>query len=225
MNLADYIRQAAAARGIDPNIALKVALSEGGVTNPTRQSDFVKNGVREPSYGPFQLLIGGPGTGFGTGLGNKALAAGIDPRKPENAQAAIDFALDQAKSGGWGPWYGAARAGIGNREGIGAPSPYAALPDGPKGQEVWPTTPAPSATPVTNGPSGIPSDVAAYAASGETKSPLQGFFSALAQTPDAPPVRFGPMGDARNTGSALLKQLQATPIAQLLLQQRLSGIG
>lgn len=106
-----------------------------------------------------------------------------------------------------------------------APSPYAALPDGPKGQEEWPTTPKPDLVPATNGPSDVPSDVAAYAASGETKSPLQGFFSALAQTPDAPPVRFGPMGDARNTGSALLKQLQATPIAQLLLQQRLSGIG
>ncbi|RUW04054.1 MAG: cell wall hydrolase [Mesorhizobium sp.] len=109
-----------------------------------------------------------------------------------------------------------------------APSPYAALPDGPKGQESYP---APGLAPATQSPGGllanhdtsVPADVAAYASSGDTKSPLQGFFSALAQTPDAPPVRFKPMGDARQTGNSLLKQLQATPISDILLKQRLLG--
>jgi len=105
-----YIRHAAQKRGIDPEIAVKVAMSEGGVTDPTRQSDVVKDGVREQSYGPFQLYMNG-------GLGNEAMAAGIDPRK--DWQAGIDFALDKAKQGGWGPWYGAAKAGIGERDGIG----------------------------------------------------------------------------------------------------------
>lgn len=109
--IADYIRQSAAARGIDPDIALRVAMSEGGVKDPVRQSDVVKNGVREASYGPFQLYMGG-------GLGNKALEAGIDPRDPNQWRQGIDFALDQAAAGGWGPWYGAAKVGIGNRAGL-----------------------------------------------------------------------------------------------------------
>lgn len=94
--IADYIRQSATARGIDPDIALRVAMSEGGVTDPIRQSGIVKNGVREPSYGPFQLYMGG-------GLGNKALEAGIDPRDPNQWRAGVDFALDNAATGGWGP--------------------------------------------------------------------------------------------------------------------------
>lgn len=110
--IADYIRQAATARGIDPNVALRVAMSEGGLKDPVRQSEVVKNGVREASYGPFQLYMGG-------GLGNKALEAGIDPRDPNQWRAGVDFALDQAVKGGWSPWYGAAKVGIGNRDGLG----------------------------------------------------------------------------------------------------------
>lgn len=226
MNLADYIRQAAAARGIDPNIALRVASGEGGLSNPFRhgegpapRSQAAGLGATENSYGPFQLYI----SGTGAGLGDRALAAGIDPRK--NWQGGVDFALDEAKRKGWGQWYGAKAQGITGMMGIGgAPSPYAALPDGPKGQEMYSPPQSPGLAPATQTASplgAVPSDVATFASSDETKSPLQSFFSALAKTPDAPPVRFRPMGDARDTGSALLKQLQATPIAQLLLRQRL----
>lgn len=109
--IADYIRQAATARGIDPDTALRVAMSEGGLKDPVRQSDYVKNGVREASYGPFQLYMGG-------GLGNKALEAGIDPRDPNQWRQGVDFALDQAATGGWSPWYGAAKVGLGNRAGL-----------------------------------------------------------------------------------------------------------
>lgn len=109
-DIESYIRKAAADRGIDPDIAIRVAQSEGGLKDPFRQSDIVKNGVREQSYGPFQLYMGG-------GLGNKALEAGIDPRK--DWQAGIDFALDQAASGGWGPWYGAKKIGVTGMTGIG----------------------------------------------------------------------------------------------------------
>ncbi|MET0651206.1 MAG: hypothetical protein ABWY63_01725, partial [Hyphomicrobiaceae bacterium] len=120
-----YIRTAAVRAGIDPDIAVAVAKSEGGLTNPVRQSDFRKNGVREPSYGPFQLYMGG-------GLGNRALEAGIDPRNPAQWREAIDFALEEAAKKGWGQWYGAKRVGIGEYEGIGRPPVTAAAP-GPGG--------------------------------------------------------------------------------------------
>lgn len=111
-NATAFIEKYAAAIGVDPSIALKVARSEGlGVG--IWQSNYSKGGFREPSYGPFQLLKGGPGTGFGTGLGNKFMSqTGLDPSDPANWQKSTAFALDQAKAGGWGPWYGARNQGI-----------------------------------------------------------------------------------------------------------------
>lgn len=128
-----YIRHAAKQRGIDPEVAVKVAKSEGGVSDPTRQSDVVKDGVREQSYGPFQLYMNG-------GLGNEAMAAGIDPRK--DWQRGIDFALDKAKEGGWGPWYGAAKAGIGERDGIGGPQALAEPTGASQGVQMAQSDPA-----------------------------------------------------------------------------------
>lgn len=117
-NLEDIITRLSVQRGIDPNYALRVARSEGGLNDPVRQSLSKRNGVQEPSYGPFQLLIGGGDTGFPEGLGNAALRAGIDPRDPNQAEAAIGFALDNAKRDGWGAWYGAKAAGITGYDGI-----------------------------------------------------------------------------------------------------------
>lgn len=114
-----YIRQAARQRGIDPDIAVRVARSEGGLKNPTQQSLSRRGNIQEPSYGPFQLLIGGGNTGFPVGMGNDALKAGIDPRDPNQWQKGVDFALDRAAKVGWSPWYGAKAAGIGNMQGIG----------------------------------------------------------------------------------------------------------
>jgi Cell Wall Hydrolase len=111
-----------------------------------------------------------------------------------------------------------------------AASPYAGLADGPKGQESYPglareTAPHPLGGILAN--IGIPQDAADEIAAtlsgpdpGE-KSPLQNMFSALAQTPNAPPVRFGPMGDARQTGGGLLAALNAPKIQDLLLKQRM----
>lgn len=106
MTLAEqeaYIRKAAVARGIDPEIAVEVARREGmntSVVGDNQQSAVVKNGVREPSYGPFQLYMGG-------GLGNKFLKEkGLDPRDPTTVKEQIDFALDEARKSGWGAWYG-----------------------------------------------------------------------------------------------------------------------
>lgn len=113
-DIAAYITQAAVKRGIDPNVALNVAKSEGGLNSWNLQSGFVKNGVREQSFGPFQLYKGG-------GLGNEFMSkTGLDPALAANGPAATDFALDHAAKNGWGAWYGAKRVGIGNWEGIGA---------------------------------------------------------------------------------------------------------
>lgn len=106
-----YIRQAAARRGIDPNIAVRVARSEG-LAPGVWQSNVVKNGRRETSYGPYQLLVGG-------GLGDKfRRQTGMDPSDPSSVYAQVDFALDQASQGGWGPWYGAAKVGVGRWDGL-----------------------------------------------------------------------------------------------------------
>lgn len=109
--MAAYIRRAALQRGIDPEIALKVARSEG-LQPGTWQSNVVKGGVREPSYGPFQLYKHGMGGDF-------QKATGLDPADPSTAYQGVDFALDNAAKGGWGPWYGAKNAGIAPMQGIG----------------------------------------------------------------------------------------------------------
>lgn len=112
-DIAAYIRDGAIKRGIDPNIALRVAQSEGGLNSWNLQSNYYKNGVREQSFGPFQLYKGG-------GLGNEFMAkTGLDPALAANGPAATDFALDHAARNGWGAWYGAGKAGIGNWQGIG----------------------------------------------------------------------------------------------------------
>ncbi len=111
---------------------------------------------------------------------------------------------------------------------------YAGLPDGPKGQEAY-SPPGLGGVPsglavATSAPSGllgdIPQDVADYAASDDPKpfgERLGNAFKALTQTPDAPQVRFGQMGDARVSGDALLKTLNAPTLADSLAKKRLMG--
>jgi hypothetical protein len=105
-----YIRQQAAARGMDPEIAVRVARSEGGLNDPFRQGESMLKYGREESYGPFQLHMRNGGVGV------RALQAGIDPRK--NWQGGVDYALAEAQNKGWGQWFGAAKAGIGKWQGI-----------------------------------------------------------------------------------------------------------
>ncbi|HEV7436878.1 MAG TPA: phage tail tape measure protein, partial [Pseudorhizobium sp.] len=120
-DIASYIANAASQRGIDPSIALRVAKSEGGLNSWNMRAGYVKNGYQEPSYGPFQLLKGGPGTGFPAGLGNDFMRrTGLDPALASNGPAGVDFALDHAAKNGWGAWYGAAKVGVGRWDGIGS---------------------------------------------------------------------------------------------------------
>ncbi len=105
-----YIREAAKKRGIDPEIAVRVARSEG-LRDGVWQSNVVGKNGREKSYGPYQMLIGGMGSEF-------EQATGLKVSDPKNVYPMIDFALDQAVKGGWHPWYGAAKVGVGNWDGL-----------------------------------------------------------------------------------------------------------
>ena len=108
--LIPYIREAARRNGIDPDVAVRVAKSEGLATFHSMVTD--KQGQREPSFGAFQLYTGG-------GLGNTfQKQTGLDPSDPANEKATIDFAMQQAAKTGWGPWHGAQRVGIANNAGI-----------------------------------------------------------------------------------------------------------
>ncbi len=120
--MSRYIVESAKARGIDPRTALRVARAEG-LGEGIWQSNVTKNGAREPSFGPFQMLVGGGDSGFPEGLGNAfQKQTGLDPSDPKNWRQSVDFALDTAGKSGWGQWYGAKAAGIDNMQGInGAP--------------------------------------------------------------------------------------------------------
>lgn len=119
-----YIRAAAAKRGMDPDIAVRVAKSEGLAPNTWQSRVPTKNG-HETSYGPYQLLVGG-------GLGDTfKRQTGLDPSDPSTVYQQVDFALDQASQGGWSPWYGAAKVGVGNWDGIRKGS-YTPAPQAPQ---------------------------------------------------------------------------------------------
>jgi hypothetical protein len=95
--IMDYARSI----GLDPQKALAIAKAEGlnawSSRNPSAQSNIVnKQGVREPSYGDFQLNM--------NTMGADALKAGVDPRDPAQRWAADKFALDRMKAGGAAPW-------------------------------------------------------------------------------------------------------------------------
>lgn len=112
-----YIRRKAIEMGIDPDVAVRVARSEGLKAN-TWQSDLQQPYGREASYGPFQLHV--DPTGKRPGMGNDFKnATGLNPADPSTWDEGIDFALGQAKKGGWSPWMGAAKENITGFMGIG----------------------------------------------------------------------------------------------------------
>lgn len=94
-DVAAYIQQVGRARGWDEESirwALAVAEGESGF-RPDAWGDRSIGG----SHGPFQLFMGG-------GLGNAALAQGIDPRDPSTWRQQVEFAMAHAEANGWGAW-------------------------------------------------------------------------------------------------------------------------
>lgn len=194
-----YIRERAVFYGIDPNIAVRVAQSEGGLQDPTQQSNFSKGGRREPSFGPFQLLVGGEGTGFPTGLGNEFIDKyGVHPN--DDWRLGVDFALATAAEDGWRKWYGAGKAGIGRWDGIrnapgttlnsnpiaaGSPAPPITTSRDVASYPVMPITPTPTTSavasaPVTSETDGLKSALKSLADNADNTSPGQ-FLQQLAK--------------------------------------------
>ena len=112
-----YIRAAAQVRGINPDYAIAVAQSEGGL-DPARRGTFDTGS----SWWPFQLHYGGRGyehLGTQAGMGNRFTAStGWQPGDPRAWKDSVDFALDEVGNVGWGQWYGARKIGITGMMGI-----------------------------------------------------------------------------------------------------------
>ena len=103
--MEQYIREYAASIGLNPDIVMRVVLSEGGRSSLepggyTRQSLIQGRGGQEQSYGPFQMYMGRGA------LGDRALRAGFDPRDPAQAFNVARFAMDTMAREGLGAWHG-----------------------------------------------------------------------------------------------------------------------
>ena len=113
-----FCRAEAMRRGIDPEKAVIVANSEGGLTEPARVGKFNTGW----SWWMYQLHYGGKGyEQYGTtaGMGNSFTAlTGWAPGDPRAWRDACRYALDAVARGGWGPWYGAAARGITGFDGV-----------------------------------------------------------------------------------------------------------
>lgn len=119
--IAGYISTKAQQLGIDPQIALRVAASEG--LNAFEASKPDRGGDGGSSFGPFQLHYGGRNPAMpNAGLGDEfTKLTGLDASDPSTWPQQIDFALKWAKSHGWGDWMGAKAQGIVGMAGIGQP--------------------------------------------------------------------------------------------------------
>jgi hypothetical protein len=107
-----YIRQVAGQIGIEPDVAMRVAKSEGFY-------NFKSTIPGEESFGAFQLHVT-PG-GRGRAVGDQFRKdTGLDPSDPANERAGIDYALNWARKHGWGDFHGAANTGVGKWQGIGS---------------------------------------------------------------------------------------------------------
>ena len=137
-DIEQFIREAAAARGINPDIAVRVANTEGGVTEPARLGDFSgPPWYSGKSWWALQLHYGGAGTpyaawGGSAGMGNGfTTLTGWQPGDPAAWRDAARYGLNRARTGGWGAWYGAASVGITAYMGIDRQQPWDAT------AEVW----------------------------------------------------------------------------------------
>ena len=102
-----YIRDRAKAYGIDPDVAVAVAKSEGlNAFDPTKPD---LGGDEHSSFGPFQLHYGGvsqnmPHPGMGDDF---TKATGMHASDPSSWPQQVDFALSHASNNGWNAWSGA----------------------------------------------------------------------------------------------------------------------
>jgi hypothetical protein len=202
---ADFIHNYASQIGVDPNLALGIANAEGlrawSSSNPNASStvDIDKSTGKPFSFGDFQLNIH-PGA-----MGAQALAAGIDPRDPNQWQAADKFALDQMKAGGVKPWSGDPVAKAYLASGQVAPAPVT------PGTTINTTTPAAApAAAVADGKDGQPTELDKGVAS-LTKA-FGGDGGGGKPPPPPPPMQFMP--DPRQQTIAMQAQALAAQTGQ-----------
>ncbi|MBB4297231.1 hypothetical protein GGI55_001758 [Rhizobium leguminosarum] len=145
--VADYIRQASIARGMDPNIVLRGVGHEGlNVFDPS-QPDH--GGDEGSSFGPFQLHYAGMSKSMpNAGLGDEfTRATGLHASDPSTWKQQVDFALDWARKHGWGPWMGFKAEGITGKMGIGELPPQQSAQAAPPASPIQPPVIPPPATP------------------------------------------------------------------------------
>ena len=102
MSHEQFIRDYAAKIGVNPDQAVAIAKAEGlnawSPSNPNAASYVDRTSGQPFSFGDFQLNVH-PGA-----VGAGALKAGVDPRDPNQWQAADKYALDQMRSHGIAAW-------------------------------------------------------------------------------------------------------------------------
>jgi hypothetical protein len=130
-DIEGFIREAAEQRGISADIAVAVANTEGGVTEPARLGDFSgPPWYSGKSWWAFQLHYGGAGTPYGAwghtaGMGNGfTTLTGWTPGDAAAYRDAARYALNRARTGGWSAWYGAATIGVRDFMGIDRQVPF-----------------------------------------------------------------------------------------------------
>lgn len=110
------LKKEATARGINPDLAVRVFGHEG-LGNYASLSDGSRwNKKYEPSYGPLQLQTA---SGMGRDFIN---ATGIDPstdRSPRSVVKQIQYGLNRVVTDGWGAWEGAKAERIYGKMGVG----------------------------------------------------------------------------------------------------------
>ncbi len=125
----DFCRSEAQRRGIDPQVAVDAANTEGGLTEPARRGTFDTGS----SWWMYQLHFGGRGyeyLGTVAGMGNSFAAfTGWRPGDPRAWRDAARYALDEIKRAGWSKWYGPATIGITGMRGIDTNFHWGGTPD------------------------------------------------------------------------------------------------
>ncbi|MGF3027971.1 M23 family metallopeptidase [Methylobacterium aquaticum] len=118
--VVSYIRQRAAALGIDPDTAVAVANTEG-LRGYRLDGQRDRGGDQGTSFGPYQLHYRSNIPGLtNAGMGDDfTRATGKHASDKSTWREQIDFALNHAARNGWGNWHGAANNGIGRWAGIG----------------------------------------------------------------------------------------------------------
>jgi hypothetical protein len=117
-DIENIIREEAALRGIDGEVAVRIFRHEGAGSYQSSVSsgNQMMRGGREASYGPYQLYVGG---GLGNEYEERTGRNLVTDNTREGITNQIRFSLDAAtRSGGWQPWYGRGPAGVGAQQGL-----------------------------------------------------------------------------------------------------------